>query len=76
MRCWAAGRGRVWADGATAGPSSTLARNGLRLPLAGATVHPPTPVAFDGAYQEVRSQGPVDCSTAPVAKKSWATAMA
>jgi hypothetical protein len=59
----------------TPGPSSTLARNGLRLLLAGGTVHPPTR-SFLGPYQEVRSQGPVDCSTVPVAKKSWATAMA
>jgi hypothetical protein len=34
------------------------------------------PRSFLGPYQEVRSQGPVDCSTVPVAKKSWATAMA
>jgi hypothetical protein len=27
-------------------------------------------------YHDARSQGPVDCSTVPVAKKSWATAMA
>lgn len=34
------------------------------------------PRSFLGPYQDARSQGPVDCSTAPVAKKSWATAMA
>jgi hypothetical protein len=34
------------------------------------------PRSFLGPYQEVRSQGPVDCSTVPVAKKSWATVMA
>jgi hypothetical protein len=37
---------------------------------------PHRPRSFLRPYQDARSQGPVDCSTAPVAKKSWATAMA
>jgi hypothetical protein len=45
----------------------------LRWPV-GLCTHRPR--SFLGPYQEARSQGPVDCSTVPVAKKSWATAMA
>ena len=75
MRCWAGSRPGLGGWSHAGGPVFHTASNGLHLPLAGETVHQPTR-SFDGPYQEVRSQGPVDCSTAPVAKKSWATAMA